>query len=94
MELPLPDNTVPMMSGQGPFGALEMGGMFTVVKVRRDQKPGDYANPGWYRHPPGTVAHEFTGAVPLAPRAAAAPSTGRPAEVRIRKPGSGHAGHH
>ena len=32
MEMPLPDNTLPMMSGQGPFGALEMGGMFTVVK--------------------------------------------------------------
>ena len=32
--------------------------MFTLLKVRRDQKPGDYADPGWYRHPPGSVAHE------------------------------------
>ena len=35
-----------------------------VVKVRRDQKPGDYGDPGWYRHPPGTVAYEYTGALP------------------------------
>jgi hypothetical protein len=34
MEMPLPDNTLPMMTGTGPFGPLEMGGMFTVVKVR------------------------------------------------------------
>ena len=29
MEMPLPDNTLPMMTGNGPFGPLEMGGMFT-----------------------------------------------------------------
>jgi hypothetical protein len=42
MEMPLPDNTLPMMTGEGPFGSVEMGGMFSVLKVRRDQKPGDY----------------------------------------------------
>jgi hypothetical protein len=31
----LPGNTLPMMTGFGQFGPLEMGGMFTVVKVRR-----------------------------------------------------------
>ena len=31
-----PENTVPMMGGSGPFGPIEMGGMFSVVKVRRD----------------------------------------------------------
>ena len=36
MEMPLPDNTLPMMTGQGPYGALEMGGMFTTLKVRAD----------------------------------------------------------
>ena len=35
-----------------------MGGMFSVLKVRRNQKPGDYKDPGWYKHPPGTVAYE------------------------------------
>jgi hypothetical protein len=44
-----------MMSGEGPFGNLEMGGMFTVVKVR-DSLPTGYADPGWYQHPPGTQA--------------------------------------
>ena len=55
MEMPLPDNTLPMMSGQGPFGAVEMGGMFTVLKVRDNQKKGDYSDPGWYDNPAGTV---------------------------------------
>ncbi|HEY0845073.1 MAG TPA: copper oxidase [Noviherbaspirillum sp.] len=59
MEMPLPDNTLPMMTGAGPFGAMEMGGMFTTVKVRKDQKPGDYTDPGWYKHPAGTVAYEL-----------------------------------
>jgi hypothetical protein len=64
MEMPLPDNTAPMMTGTGPFGAVGMGGMFSVVKVRKDQKRGDYSDPGWYQHPPGTVAYEFTGSLP------------------------------
>jgi len=53
----LPLNTLPMMTGTGQFGPIEMGGMFTVVKVRADLAPGDYRNPGWYRHPAGTVAY-------------------------------------
>jgi hypothetical protein len=61
MEMPLPENTLPMMTGAGPFGSVEMGGMFTVLKVRPDLAPGDYRDPGWYQHPPGTVAYEWTG---------------------------------
>lgn len=49
-----PRNTLPMMTGQGQFGPLEMGGMFTVVKIR-DQLVG-YEDLGWYQNPPGTVA--------------------------------------
>jgi FtsP/CotA-like multicopper oxidase with cupredoxin domain len=52
----LPSNTLPMMTGEGPFGPLEMGGMFTVLKIRDDIAAGDYRDPGWYQHPPGTVA--------------------------------------
>jgi len=48
-----PENTMPMMMGEGPFGKLEMGGMFTVVKVR-DELPKDGSDPGWYQHPRGT----------------------------------------
>src|SRR5687768_12789069 len=64
MEMALPDHTLPMMGGQGPFGPAEMGGMFTLVKVRRDQQPGDYKDPGWFKHPAGTQATEFTGSPP------------------------------
>jgi manganese oxidase len=61
MEMPLPDNTLPMMSGFGQFGPLEMGGMFTVVKVREDLAAGDYEDPGTYKFPAGSVAYEFSG---------------------------------
>ena len=61
MEMPLPDNTLPMMTGQGPFGGIEMGGMFTVVKIREGLARNDYKDPGWYKQPPGTVAYEWTG---------------------------------
>jgi hypothetical protein len=71
MEMPLPDNTLPMMTGQGPYGAVEMGGMFTVLKVRAEQKAGDYADPGWYKQPPGTVLTNGPG--PLLSRRARKP---------------------
>jgi manganese oxidase len=60
MGMGLPENTLPMMTGEGPFGPIEMGGMFTVLKVRAHLKPGDYADPGWYEHPEGTLAHEVS----------------------------------
>ncbi|MEJ0000290.1 MAG: copper oxidase [Verrucomicrobiota bacterium] len=52
MAMGVPKNTLPMMSGDGPFGSLEMGGMFTVVKIRENLT--SYADPGWYREPDGT----------------------------------------
>ncbi|WP_300297440.1 copper oxidase [Ferrovibrio sp.] len=61
MEMPLPDNTLPMMTGRGPFGPIEMGGMFSVLKVREGLARGDYRDPGWYRNPPGTVAYKWKG---------------------------------
>ena len=55
-----PPNTLPMATGEGPSGPLEMGGMFTVLKVRDDP---DKADPnGWYEHPKGTVAGRATAA--------------------------------
>ncbi len=100
MEMPIPDNTAPMMTGQGPFGSVEMGGMFSVVKVRRDQKKGDYSDPGWFQHPAGTIAHEYTGPIATptrsdSPGGHAMPRADMPAtptEVKVRKP-SGHSGH-
>jgi manganese oxidase len=92
MEMPLPDNTLPMMTGAGPFGAMEMGGMFTVVKVREGLARGDYRDPGWYQHPPGTVAYEWTGEAPAAARAEPASTPAAGSALKARKP-SGHAGH-
>ena len=101
MQMPLPDNTEPMMGGDGPFGSLEMGGMFSVLKVRREQKDGDYSDPGWYKHPAGSVAREYTGpiaeparfATETAPPGQAKPKSGpKVQEVFIRKP-QGHSGH-
>jgi FtsP/CotA-like multicopper oxidase with cupredoxin domain len=57
--MPGPPNTLPMMMGHGPFGPLDMGGMFTVVKIRDAITRFD--DPGWYRHPPGTVAWRVKG---------------------------------
>ena len=34
MNMGLPRNTLPMMAGEGPFGPVGMGGMFTLLKVR------------------------------------------------------------
>jgi len=59
MEMPIPENTLPMMTGRGPYGAIEMGGMFTTVKVRKDLARDDYKDPGWYRQPKGSAAYEW-----------------------------------
>lgn len=100
MQMPLPDNTIPMMTGDGPFGSVEMGGMFSMIKVRKDQKPGDYSDPGWYKHPEGTIAYEFTSELAKPSRSSDA---GQPSmnlakkqqphiELQVRKP-TGHSGH-
>tara|TARA_R110000782_G_scaffold103991_4_gene191504 strand:- start:14082 stop:15374 length:1293 start_codon:yes stop_codon:yes gene_type:complete len=52
--MPGPRNTLPMMMGKGQFGNIEMGGMFTVLKVR--DNISNYGDPGWYRFPDGSVA--------------------------------------
>ena len=78
--------------------------MFSMLKVRRHQKRGDYSDPGWYQHPPGTVAYEFTGALPdparfkadASPGPGSMPAMAKPAqdvEVKVRKPAGGHSGH-
>jgi manganese oxidase len=88
MQMARPDNTLPMMTGFGQFGPIEMGGMFSVVKVRHDLAPGDYRDPGPYRHPEGTVAYEFKGAVEESTRRSEQPAAGKAAvEVTVIKPG-------
>jgi hypothetical protein len=80
MEMPLPNNTLPMMTGFGQFG-------------------NDYKDPGWYKHPAGTVAFEFNGPMPSEPkRPAEAPAKPgkRDVEVKVVKPGTrpGVKNHH
>ena len=60
MQMKLPKNTLPMMSGDGQFGPIEMGGMFTLLKVRDNLTT--YADPGDYKNPPGTTAQKVSGA--------------------------------
>jgi FtsP/CotA-like multicopper oxidase with cupredoxin domain len=86
MQMPIPENTLPMMDGQGPFGGIEMGGMFTVLKVRDGLPRDDYRDVGWYKHPKGKLAYEWAGDMPPVNQA---PNTdsGMPAtEVTVRKP--------
>jgi len=94
MEMPLPQNTLPMMTGRGPYGPIEMGGMFSTVKVRKQLARDDYRDPGWYRAPAGTVARPWNGPAPAAARAPDR-DDGKPA-LEVVKPGmqGGHQGHH
>ncbi len=54
MNMRMPANSIPMVGGKGPFASIDMGGMFTVLKVRA--KPDQEDGSGWYQHPKGTVA--------------------------------------
>jgi FtsP/CotA-like multicopper oxidase with cupredoxin domain len=54
MQMDVPKNSIPMEGGKGQFDTITMGGMFTVLKVRSDIT--SYADPGWYKHPAGTLA--------------------------------------
>jgi len=56
MQMEQPANSISMVPGKGPHGVIDMGGMFTLVKVR--DKLGSDA--GWYKPPAGTVAAEAT----------------------------------
>ena len=85
MHMPLPENTLPMMTGKGQFGAIEMGGMFTTVKVREGLARNDYKDPGYFKHLKGTVAREVINDLPPVERSEmSAPEGGT--EMSVRKP--------
>ena len=101
MAMPLPDNTLPMMAGDGPFGSVEMGGMFSILKVRDNQAANDYRDPGWFEHPAGTIASEWQGGDLIEPhRSVEKGGQSMPLqhqhqqaiEMKVRKP-SPHSGH-
>ena len=54
MGMKVPRNSLSMVGLQGKHGYIDMGGMFTVVKVRENLT--SYDDPGWYEKPPGTLA--------------------------------------
>ncbi|HTU64029.1 MAG TPA: copper oxidase [Polyangiales bacterium] len=56
MRMPIPPNSLPMRGAPGPFSYIDMGGMFTLLKVRDNPAAADAA--GWYKYPAGTVASE------------------------------------
>ena len=54
MGMQVPRNSIPMVGAPGKHGYIDMGGMFTIVKVRENLT--SYDDPGWYENPPGTLA--------------------------------------
>ncbi len=54
MHMRVPENSIPMRGAEGPWDAITMGGMFTILKVR-DALEGE-GDPGWYEAPAGTRA--------------------------------------
>jgi FtsP/CotA-like multicopper oxidase with cupredoxin domain len=54
MGMQVPRNSIPMVGAEGKHGYIDMGGMFTIVKVRENLT--SYDDPGWYENPPGTLA--------------------------------------
>jgi hypothetical protein len=59
--------------------------------VREGLARNDFKDPGWYKHPPGTVAYEWTGAPQPLARANDA-SQADPQTMNVRR-GSGHQHH-
>src|SRR5258708_31498954 len=54
MGMPVPRDSIPMVGAPGQHDYLDIGGMFTLVKVR--EKLPSYASPCGYRNRPGTFA--------------------------------------
>ena len=82
-----------MMTGTGPVRRRRDGRHVHRRQGARDQKPGDYRDPGWYKQPKGTRAYEWTGPIAAATRShdagkGAMRPAGKPQsqEVVVRKP--------
>src|SRR5205085_12223987 len=73
----VPRNSVPMKGAPGKHGYIDMGGMFTLLKVREKLDSYDI-DPGWYESPKSEQAMEASadelardGITPEGPRAKA-----------------------
>jgi FtsP/CotA-like multicopper oxidase with cupredoxin domain len=58
MRMAQPANSIAMVGGEGPHGMIDMGGMFTLLKVRDHLT--DNRDPGWYAAPRDTGPREAT----------------------------------
>jgi FtsP/CotA-like multicopper oxidase with cupredoxin domain len=56
MRMTQPRNSISMLGGAGPHGTIDMGGMFTLIKIR-ERLSGD-GDPGWYQPKPAELARE------------------------------------
>jgi FtsP/CotA-like multicopper oxidase with cupredoxin domain len=83
MDMPIPPNSLPMKGGPGPFGTVDMGGMFTILKVRDEPATADPA--GWYVHPAGTIA-DLADPSRMAADGIVVPSDPPSASARTREP--------
>lgn len=54
MKMPIPPNSLPMRGAPGAFSYIDMGGMFTILKVRDNPEQADPT--AWYTYPEGSVA--------------------------------------
>ena len=61
MRMEQPANSISMLGVKGPYGVIEMGGMFTILKVR-DKLADATTDPGWYEAPVSETAVEATSA--------------------------------
>ncbi len=93
MDMGKPRNSLLMGGGEGPFGPIFMGGMFTIMKIREGLRSYD-EDPGWYENPEGTVA------MPVgAPQAAVSAPEARQKSPGVQgtfdavKPAGGHGSH-
>jgi hypothetical protein len=59
MRMQQPKNSISMLGGEGPHGVIDMGGMFTILKVR-EKLDGLGNDPGWYQAPKDSIAREAT----------------------------------
>jgi FtsP/CotA-like multicopper oxidase with cupredoxin domain len=58
MGMAVPPNSIPMKGATTKYGAITMGGMFTIFKVR--EKLSGYDDPGLYDAPKATIATHAT----------------------------------
>jgi hypothetical protein len=83
MDMGTPRNSLFMGGGEGPFGSIFMGGMFTILKIRENLRSYDQ-DPGWYDYPADTVAS------PVGERLAVVPGDSPPgrAQTAVVRPAS------